>query len=463
MQKQYLGAMVRGNKLKRRQVWSLIIAGIVFLAFPFLPNPAHAVDLPITISPTSGPPGTQITVTGIASYWDAGEVVDIWVQRGDPTVSPVTGADGSFTTAVTIPSDAPAGRLIVTAIGRGEDRKSAQTPFEVTVESPPPPPPVPEPVPTPVQPVFAGLWKGTYVCSQGETGLSLILYASAADTLTGTFSFYATPSNPSLPSGSFTLRGSYSSSDMKLAGDVWITRPPNWIVVDLQSGLPSADGTLSGKVTTEGCTTFSVHRSMPDDPYIGSQWPAAAVSASPNDRKIDMVDACRVEYGGTDLRASTSGSSGPYNWRCYRGSTELGGLPHLDTYCNLRHGGAVVVLTPPWYADNWNCRLYQQITFPDLSDIGKLLLAGKLTHEMAGCYKDRDECPELILELLGITLPREQAELVHNLLKANMIGVCGVGIANAIDTAGIGPLVACAPLALEALIEATSPIIATVE
>src|SRR5580692_1723672 len=52
---------------------------------------------------------------------------------------------------------------------------------------------------------LAGTWTGTYVCSQGETGLRLAIRAASGGALTATFNFYAVPANPHVQSGGFTL------------------------------------------------------------------------------------------------------------------------------------------------------------------------------------------------------------------------------------------------------------------
>lgn len=56
-----------------------------------------------------------------------------------------------------------------------------------------------------------GPWVGTYVCSQGLTGLTLSI-AEATPTPTqarALFHFYADPSNPRVPTGCFTMTGQY--------------------------------------------------------------------------------------------------------------------------------------------------------------------------------------------------------------------------------------------------------------
>jgi eukaryotic-like serine/threonine-protein kinase len=111
-------------------------------------------------------------------------------------------------------------------------------------------------------PGLAGTWTGTYVCSQGETGLRLAIQATAGGALTATFNFYAVPANPGVSSGSFTMTGTSSHSGVHLTYGHWIKEPAGYMMVDL-SAPPASNGgaLLSGTVTTPGCTTFSVKKS----------------------------------------------------------------------------------------------------------------------------------------------------------------------------------------------------------
>jgi eukaryotic-like serine/threonine-protein kinase len=109
---------------------------------------------------------------------------------------------------------------------------------------------------------LAGTWTGTYVCSQGQTGLRLAIQTAAGGTLTATFNFYAVPANPGVPSGSFTMTGTSSRAGVHLTHGHWIKEPAGYMMIDL-SAPPASDGgaVLSGTVTTPGCTTFTVKKS----------------------------------------------------------------------------------------------------------------------------------------------------------------------------------------------------------
>jgi serine/threonine protein kinase len=102
--------------------------------------------------------------------------------------------------------------------------------------------------------VLTGTWEGSYVCSQGETGVRLVIQAAAAGTLTATFNFFAVPSNPGVPSGSYTMTGTYSSAGVTLTQDQWISQPAGYSMVDIIASPPSQGGKIL-KGTIAACGT----------------------------------------------------------------------------------------------------------------------------------------------------------------------------------------------------------------
>jgi len=109
---------------------------------------------------------------------------------------------------------------------------------------------------------LTGTWTGAYTCGQGKTGLRLLIHAAPDGTLTARFDFYAVPGNPDVPSGSFTMAGTYSAAGLDLTPDYWISQPPGYSMVGLNSGPPAkGDRILNGDVSYPGCTTFTITRS----------------------------------------------------------------------------------------------------------------------------------------------------------------------------------------------------------
>ncbi|GLY72388.1 hypothetical protein Airi01_006550 [Actinoallomurus iriomotensis] len=110
----------------------------------------------------------------------------------------------------------------------------------------------------------AGNWRGTYTCLQGVTDLELVIRPVTTDGgLEATFSFSAHPGNPSVPSGSYAMQGTFVSRDLELRGVRWIERPGDYLMVGLSADVPEDHPSrIRGRVVSEtaGCTTFSVDR-----------------------------------------------------------------------------------------------------------------------------------------------------------------------------------------------------------
>jgi hypothetical protein len=108
-------------------------------------------------------------------------------------------------------------------------------------------------------PLAAGTWTGTYACAQGETGLHLAVRASSGEGLAGTVSFYSVPSNPSVPSGSYTMTGFIDPAGIFLYQDQWISQPPGWVMENIATNLPVDNGTvMTGEVV--GCSSLSLKK-----------------------------------------------------------------------------------------------------------------------------------------------------------------------------------------------------------
>jgi hypothetical protein len=116
------------------------------------------------------------------------------------------------------------------------------------------------PPPTPAS-ILSGTWSGTYTCAQGLTALRLTVSAAQTGKLTATFRFSAVPSNPSVPTGSYTMTGTFTARAETLTPGRWLHQPAGYMLVGLHGGPPAHGGTvLTGKVTSSGCTTFSLKK-----------------------------------------------------------------------------------------------------------------------------------------------------------------------------------------------------------
>ncbi|AVL99295.1 serine/threonine protein kinase [Gordonia iterans] len=110
--------------------------------------------------------------------------------------------------------------------------------------------------------VLDGEWTGTYTCNQGETALTLTFRQGGDRQTRATFAFGPTSGNPRVPRGSFEMIGVRITDDVVLTPFRWIDRPGDFEMVGLIIDGPVTDRTqsLSGTVSTEGCTRFAVSR-----------------------------------------------------------------------------------------------------------------------------------------------------------------------------------------------------------
>jgi hypothetical protein len=109
---------------------------------------------------------------------------------------------------------------------------------------------------------LAGPWLGAYTCGDGLTGLTLEIGEPLGDHVPATFSFYALPSNPEVPSGRFWMGGRREGDDrLVLTAGGWLDRPAGYELLDLDGTLSEDRRTYSGIVVgSTDCTGFFVSR-----------------------------------------------------------------------------------------------------------------------------------------------------------------------------------------------------------
>jgi hypothetical protein len=107
-----------------------------------------------------------------------------------------------------------------------------------------------------------GVWRGSYVCSQGETGVDLAFSELFDDgAVLGTFSFYNLPGQGNSASGAYTLIGQLDVGHRTIYLDpgTWIRRPPGYAPVGVAISFPSSgERAISGTITNSGCSQISV-------------------------------------------------------------------------------------------------------------------------------------------------------------------------------------------------------------
>jgi hypothetical protein len=111
---------------------------------------------------------------------------------------------------------------------------------------------------------IAGGWEGSYTCGQGLTGLDLWIQPPGKHgSLSATLNFYPLTSNPSVPVGSFTMRGTYhSASRIDLQYRRWILEPSGYFMFSLSGELSGSRFHGAVQIAPGGtaCTTFSARK-----------------------------------------------------------------------------------------------------------------------------------------------------------------------------------------------------------
>ncbi len=76
------------------------------------------------------------------------------------------------------------------------------------------------------------------------------------------FNFYATPSNPGLPTGTYLMQGSYDmkTGRLQLGGVSWLERPTNYDMVPLSGEINPNLETFVGRIEFQGCKKFTLSR-----------------------------------------------------------------------------------------------------------------------------------------------------------------------------------------------------------
>jgi len=98
-----------------------------------------------------------------------------------------------------------------------------------------------------------GVWKGIYICAQGETNVTMNIEQNQCE-LSTIFDFSESPNNPGVPSGSARLTGSIDNNgQFNLTGFEWLDQPAGWIIADVQGTTTNSKSNI--EVTICGNTT----------------------------------------------------------------------------------------------------------------------------------------------------------------------------------------------------------------
>ena len=97
--------------------------------------------------------------------------------------------------------------------------------------------------------------------------------------VTAVFHFYATTRSPEVPTGTYSMRGSYNreNGELELGGSAWINRPAGYDMVPLKGRIGS-DETFTGRIEFQDCEEFTLRRTTRIPGLdIGGNWEGSYV------------------------------------------------------------------------------------------------------------------------------------------------------------------------------------------
>ncbi len=109
--------------------------------------------------------------------------------------------------------------------------------------------------------ILEGFWEGHYFASQGKTALNLkISSVSENGNVVAVFNFSEHPDNPGVPTGCYTMKGTYdfSNDHLHLDGEDWLEHPSGYVFVDIQANVDLSSASLTG--TTSGYEGLTLTR-----------------------------------------------------------------------------------------------------------------------------------------------------------------------------------------------------------
>jgi hypothetical protein len=129
---------------------------------------------------------------------------------------------------------------------------------------------VPAVVSAQTPPALAGVYNGTYRCTQGATNLKLSLTVTGGGELSALFTFYLPPGTQN-QGYTYSLHGQYDGRTAKfsLMPARWETQhPANFTMVGMNGTFDSNE--LTGTISGAGCSTFNLERNQSESANIAA-------------------------------------------------------------------------------------------------------------------------------------------------------------------------------------------------
>jgi len=164
-----------------------------------------------------------------------------------------------------------------------------------------------------------GVWRGSYICAQGETGVEVSFDRLGDDgTVTGSFRFFNLPNRNNAASGEYTLVGRLDGQELTLTPGTWLQQAPGYSAVGFNATFAFPGVTsIVGAVAFPGCGQISMSK-------IGGYQQATIVpsTAAPSELPpADPSSSARADipsgYPDYSFTCKDSGDQGEYLIKIY--------------------------------------------------------------------------------------------------------------------------------------------------
>ncbi len=105
-------------------------------------------------------------------------------------------------------------------------------------------------------------WVGQYLCSQGNTAVNLTIIEGKGGAVDAWFHFLAPLDNPAVPTGCYTMTGTYEAPtrQLRLAPGAWLHQPMGYEMVRLAGEVSTDGAALEGVIDHPSCGRFVTAR-----------------------------------------------------------------------------------------------------------------------------------------------------------------------------------------------------------
>ena len=112
---------------------------------------------------------------------------------------------------------------------------------------------------------LVGVWRGSYICRQGETGVEVTITDLTADgAVKGRFHFFNMPGKSNAAEGEFLLSGKYdlAAGTLTMTPGEWIKQPENYVTAGFTAYYRPPAPTMAGTVDNNVCRQINLTKAV---------------------------------------------------------------------------------------------------------------------------------------------------------------------------------------------------------